>query len=488
MLQVDKTKSESAYEGLYERIIPADNIWRKIMEIVDFNFVVEAIAEKYSGDMGRPSECPIRMFKYMLLKDVNRLSDEDLVERSKYDMSFKYFLGYRPEDEVISSSLLTKFRKLRLTDEGIMDKFVKKTVEIAIERGVLKSRNIIVDSTHSLSRYHNRRPHEILMEQAKELRKAVYRVDETMRARFPKKVSGDKIEEHMAYCSELIEVIESEERLEHQENVKIAKNYLQEMLDDNLEHLQTSVDADATVGHKSADSEFFGFKTHLAMTEERIITAAVVTSGEKHDGKQLETLVEKTHAAGVDVVAVVGDGAYSEKENIEYAEGKFELVSRLSSTVVNGSRRKEDEFEYNKDADMFVCRAGHMAVSKTNRHNKQEHRKENPRMVYYFDVEKCKRCPMREGCYKEGSKSKSYSVSLTSDIQIEHMEFQQTERFKDLSALRYMIEAKNGELKNSHGYSKAYSAGIHAMTIQGAIAIFSTNITRIIKLIMRKST
>jgi hypothetical protein len=36
-----------------------------------------------------------------------------------------------------------------------------------------------------------------------------------------------------------------------------------------------------------ADSSFFGYKTHLAMTEERIITAAVVTSGEKGDGPEL---------------------------------------------------------------------------------------------------------------------------------------------------------------------------------------------------------
>jgi hypothetical protein len=249
-----------------------------------------------------------------------------------------------------------------------------------------------------------------------------------------------------------------------------------------LEHLQTSVDEDARVGHKTADSEFFGFKTHLAMTEERIITAAVVTSGEKHDGKQLKALVEKSRAAGVEVETVVGDGAYSEKDNIEYAKDNFELVSRLSSCVVNGLRSKEDEFDYNKDADMFVCPAGHMAISKTKRHNKQEERKENPRMVYYFDVEKCKRCPVREGCYKEGSKSKSYSITITSEIQNEHKAFQETERFKELAANRYMIEAKNGELKNRHGYDEADSTGIQAMRIQGAVAIFSTNLKRIIKL------
>ena len=39
------------------------------------------------------------------------------------------------------------------------------------------------------------------------------------------------------------------------------------------------------------------------MTPERIITAATVTSGEKHDGKELQSLVDKMESNGVDVEA-----------------------------------------------------------------------------------------------------------------------------------------------------------------------------------------
>lgn len=38
----------------------------------------------------------------------------------------------------------------------------------------------------------------------------------------------------------------------------------------------------------------FGYKTHIAMSDERIITAATVTSGEKGDGPQLKELVEQS--------------------------------------------------------------------------------------------------------------------------------------------------------------------------------------------------
>jgi hypothetical protein len=421
-----------------------------------------------------------------MLKSMNELSDGDLIERSRYDMSFKYFLGYQPEDDVISKSLLAKFRKLRLTDEELMDRLISKTVEIALAKGIIKSKSIIVDSTHTLSRFHNRKPHEALQEQAKKLRKAVYAVDESMKEKFPAKVAGSDLEEHMEYCKKLISIIDGDPRMAVQENVRVASNYLQEMLDDNLEHIQTSADGGAMVGHKSADTEFFGFKTHLAITEERIITAAVVTSGEKHDGKQLKSLVAKSRAAGMDVESVIGDGAYSEKENIEYAKDNFELASKLSLTVTKGFHREGDGFEYNKDAGMYVCPAGHMATSKKTRHKKRTERKENPIIEYRFDIEKCKRCAKRDGCYREGANSKTYSVSITSGIQLEHKKSQETERFKELASKRYMVEAKNGELKNNLGYSKAYSAGLQSMRIQGAAAIFCANLKRIIKLMGQK--
>ncbi|TDX96740.1 UNVERIFIED_CONTAM: transposase-like protein DUF772 [Lysinibacillus xylanilyticus] len=67
---------------------------------------------------------PIRMFKYLLLKATFNVSDLDLVERSKYDMPFKYFLGMAPEDDVIDSSPLTKFRRLRLQDVSLLDMLI----------------------------------------------------------------------------------------------------------------------------------------------------------------------------------------------------------------------------------------------------------------------------------------------------------------------------------------------------------------------------
>ena len=44
-----------------------------------------------------------------------------------------------PEDEVINPSSLTKFRKLRLKDMNLLDMLIAKTVQLALEKGIIKS-------------------------------------------------------------------------------------------------------------------------------------------------------------------------------------------------------------------------------------------------------------------------------------------------------------------------------------------------------------
>ena len=483
MLEMQQKLMLSSYMELYDLIIPKDNLLRQIKELVDFSFIYNELIDKYSLDNGRNAISPIRMFKYLLLKTIYDLSDIDVVERSKYDMSFKFFLDMTPEETVINPSSLTKFRKLRLKDMNLLDMLISKTVEIAIEKGIIKSNSIIVDATHTKSRYNSKTPQQALQEQAKKLRRAVYEINEDMKECFPEKNMEASLEKEIDYCNRLVDVIKKEETICAYPKVAEKLNLLQETIADDLEHLKTSLDEDAKTGHKTADTSFFGYKTHIAMTEERIITAATITSGEKPDGKELSGLVKKSRAAGMDVKTVIGDKAYSGKDNIEAAQNdEYELIARLNGVVTQGNRTKEDEFIFNKDAGMYQCKAGHLAVHKYLDKRKNAKKNRNPRMIYFFDVEKCKSCPYREGCYKEGSKKKSYSETLICDSHSEQAKFQETEYFKEKAKERYKIEAKNSELKHRHGYDVASSSGLIGMEIQGAMAIFTVNLKRIIKL------
>ena len=474
----------SEYSGLYDIVVPQDNLLRRINMLVDFSFVYKELVDKYCSDNGRMAESPIRMFKYLLLKVIYDISDVDVVERSRFDMSFKYFLGMAPEEDVINPSSLCKFRKLRLKDMDLMNLLIKKTVDVAVEKGIIKSRTIIVDATHTGSRSNPYTPIEILRLRSKQLRKALYNADEDIKGTLPEKNDDDNLVHELDYTKELLDIVSNNAGIAEVPAVKQRINMLKETLEDIEDHYTTSKDGDARVGHKSEDSSFFGYKTHIAMSDERIITAAVVTSGEKGDGAQLRELVEQSRSNGMEVDTVIGDTAYSGIENLRLAESEkdgFLLISKLHPVISNGLRKEEEKFDFNKDAGMFVCPAGHMAIRKAKQGKKDG--AWNQTWTYYFDIEKCKTCARREGCYKDGAKSKTYSIPIKTEEQNRLMEFQKTPEFKAKARERYKIEAKNAELKHVFGYDRAESYGLYSMQMQGAITIFAANIKRILRLI-----
>jgi len=471
----------SPYSSLYDLIVPQDNLLRKINELIDFSFIYDELLNKYCTINGRTAESPVRMFKYLLLKTIYDVSDVDVVERSRFDMSFKYFLEMTPEESVINPSSLTKFRKLRLKDTDLLNLLIGKTVNIAVEKGIIRSRSIIVDATHTLSRSNPFAAIDVLRERSKLLRKTVYLFDDQFKEHMPEKNTTNELEKELAYCKELEQRIEKEESLSSIPVLKEKLNLLKETIEETQENYTLSKDTDAKTGHKSADSSFFGYKTHLAMTEERIITAAVITSGEKGDGPELPKLLQISQENGIDVDTIIGDAAYAGKENLKLtSEQNVQIVAKLNTTITQGIRKDENRFDYNKDADRMVCPAGHMAIRKSKQGKKNVGR--NQVETHYFDVEKCKSCPLKEGCYKEGSKTKTYSISIKSELHQEQIAFQETDYFKEKAKHRYKIEAKNSELKNVHGYDRAISYGITNMQMQGAMAIFTVNLKRILKL------
>ena len=157
---------------------------------------------------------------------------------------------------------------------------------------------------------------------------------------------------------------------------------LSEILDNQIDCYDQSIDPDARIGHKTVNSSFYGYKTHLAMTDERIITAATITSGEAFDGQELPVLVQKSKAAGATVNEVIADTAYSTLENLKDAQSNgYKLISKLNPSIIKGTR-SEDGFIFNKDADTMQCPAGHLAIKY--RIDKRSNQKKNNTYQIFF--------------------------------------------------------------------------------------------------------
>jgi len=473
--------SLSPYQGLYDIVVPKNNLLRKIKESIDFSFVNPMLRKQYCERFGRPAKEPEMMFKLMFLKKVYDLSDERLISGAQTDMAYKYFLDLAPEDEIIDPSLLAKFRKTRIT-EDILEEMLQETIRQAIEKGIIRSTAIIVDSTHTTANARPKTVTRVLRELSKQLRREIYREMVELSGKLPEKPDETaELAEEIEYTYRLLEnvgadILQSEKRtlIELYERIK-------ELLDtDRIRDIRSKTDEDARFGHKTSNSTFFGFKSHLAMTEERIITGIEVTHGGEQDCNQLSALLEKSLNNGIKVTEMIGDMAYVSEDNLNICEEKgVTLFARTNTAVAAAAAAELDEgFSFNKDAGLLQCPAGELAM----RVSKNTAKNGNTYLNYFFSKIKCRKCPRCEQCRIGKSKSKCYNITKASEKNRQRLEFEASEAFRERMKMRHRIEEKNGEMKVAHGLGRADSVGLAAMRLQAYFTAFVVNVKRIVKL------
>lgn len=473
--------SLSPYQGLYDVIIPKDHLLRRIKENIDFSFVNPMLRKQYCENFGRPAKEPEMMFKLMFLKKLYDLSDERLINSAQTDMAYKYFLDLDPESKMINPSLLTKFRKTRIT-EDILEEMLKETIQQALDKGIIKSGTIIVDATHSNASVRAKSPTQILRDLSKQLRKEIYKHAFELSENFPEKPSIELgLEEEIAYTKDLLLSLKA--GIELCENKKILNLYkkIEELLEtEKIREIRSKNDEDARFGHKTATTTFYGYKNHLAMTEERLIAGIHVTDGSEPDGKQLPLLIEKTETNGIQITEVIGDMAYVSEENLDTCKGKnIELIAKTNSAVAAAAAAQlEEGFCFNKDAKMLQCPSGELAM----RVEKRKAKNGNQYRNYLFSKKKCKNCPLKDQCRVGKGKTQSYSITEVSEKNQNRLEFEASKDFQKRMEIRHRIEEKNGELKEAHGLRRADSTGLIAMQLQTFFTAFVVNIKRIVKL------
>ena len=469
------TMDLSPYQGLYEAIIPRDHILRKLKDNIDFSFVNPMLRKQYCEHFGRPAKEPEMMFKLLFLKKLYDLSDERLISSAQTDMAYKYFLGLSPEDKMIDPSLLTKFRKTRITEE-ILEDMLKETIQQTIQKGLVKSGTIIVYATHTEAAVRAKSVTQVLRDLTRTLRKEIYKHEYDLSERFPDKPSMEAdLSEEIAYTYELLEKIQGGVEASDNAELKALYNRIKELLDsDRIRQIRSKDDEDARFGHKTPTSTFFGYKTHIAMSDDRIITGIDVTDGSRPDGEQLPNLLEKSKRNGVAVKEIVGDMAYVSDGNLSFCEEhNAELYARTNSAVAAAANAQL------KDAHMMHCPAGHLAM----RVEKRNATNGNTYYNYCFSVKKCKACPMRDNCRVGKSKGRTYSVTCANDAHKARLEFESSEEFSAKLRIRHRIEEKNGEMKTAHGFRRADSVGLVAMRLQAYFTAIVVNMKRIVAVI-----
>lgn len=416
------------------------------------------LKKQYCEDLGRPAKEPEMMFKLMFMKKIYDLSDVRLVSQAQTDMAVKYFLDLEPEAPMIDPSLMTKFRKLRIT-EDILEEMLRETVRQAIEKGIIKSGTIIVDSTHTAANARTMSPTQVLRELSKQLRREIYLHMADLPTVFPEKpeiTAG--LDEEIDYTRRLLEATAEEIESGENQGIKDLHRHIAELLEsDRIRKIRSKEDEEARFGHKSTNDTFFGYKEHIAMTEERIITGIKVTPGEEQDVSNLIALSEQSKNNGIEVYEIVGDRAYVSAGNLEYCEEMGITLIAMSNPVISTlADAREDGFSYNKDAGTMQCPAGELAISCS----KKQAKSGNWNYSYRFPRKTCDKCPQKEQCPAYRKRATIYNITLLNEKNQERIEFERSEAFQQRLQIRRRIEEKNGEMKIAHDCGEQTPRGL----------------------------
>ena len=136
-------------------------------------------------------------------------------------------------------------------------------------------------------------------------------------------------------------------------NISEKINMLEETMNDTEYEIEYSKDKDAKVGHKTADTSFFGYKTHIAMTPERIITAAT-TATAKFTRTENSYTVSYEDGGKVDYTNKPTSVKYSDDALTINASAKSGYAITDVSVTMGGSALTLDEDYTWEDGELMI--------------------------------------------------------------------------------------------------------------------------------------
>lgn len=124
--------------------IPADNLYRRLNELIDFSFLYKETAQYY-GTEGQKSIDPVVFMKLMLAGYLENLnSDRRIINTLRLRLDIRYFIGYDLDEELPWHSTLSRTRQLY--GEHVFTELFKRVLKLCVDKGMVSGRRQAIDS------------------------------------------------------------------------------------------------------------------------------------------------------------------------------------------------------------------------------------------------------------------------------------------------------------------------------------------------------
>ena len=280
--------------------------------VVDFSFVYDELKDHYSP-VGRESKDPVMMFKILILEYLYRLSDPKAVERITTDVAFRWFLGLKLDDSVPDDTTISFFR-VNHVNEQKFEEFFNHIVKQCIEKGIVRSRRFIIDTTDVAANVNYPSDKKLIRNAFYKVIKELKKIDENLATeqleKYEKNIQNEYdlnehvrskkhyeiTREHLGYLFlKTYDLLQEDNK--YQEAFDICNTIVNQYLNNEKDKIVSVVDPEARVAHKSPGNIKRGYKDHILVDEDsEIILSSVQTPFNIGDEKKLKELIEKVES------------------------------------------------------------------------------------------------------------------------------------------------------------------------------------------------
>jgi IS5 family transposase len=494
----------SLYDDYFVRqLVPPDHPLLLIDREVDFSFVREMVGELYCDDNGREAVDPELLLRLCFLQSYCGLSDREVIARAQTDLAFRLFLRLGLEDALPHPSLLSVFRK-RLGRERFQAIF-NRSVTVAVERGLVKGRLVMVDSYGIVADIAVPRLRRLLMRLVREALAMLTRLSGEAPALAEEQAAllADESwwqskalrEQDLAAWFVLTQQVrEAVAEAALPPTAEPTRRCWLRLLDQALvrqtrpkanerrDRLVSDVDPDArwSTG-KRGKKAMVGYKQQVTTDpDHEIITAATVTPANVDDTQPLQDLLDQ-HEANTQQrpEAAVADSGYSSGEN-RRALAEREMTDFIAPPTPKGHKQGklsatdfEPEFDEEGVPQRVRCPAGQVAEG-------GQWKAEAQGWSFYFTKGQCEGCALRERC-SQAKRGRGVFVSAYHQEHADARARKDTPEFMAAQVTRLGIERTFAYQQRRAGQDRARFRGLDRVAIQVYLGCFMVNLVRIVR-------
>jgi transposase len=487
-------------QEIFVATVPQDHYLRRVQATIDFERLRPILADAYCNDQGRPAIEPLLLLKLEFLQYHYNLSDRQVIEHSRCNMAFRYFLGLGLHSGLPHHTLLTYFRQ-RLGSQRHQQVF-DAVVGQARAKGLVKDRlrlkdashvlaNIAIPSTIALVAQTRERLLQVLQPwAADEVTRQQQRAEQIRQSSVD--LSGEErllqrvvhLRELVAWAQTVCDGAAFQAALPaRQQPLRQALTLACKVLDDRDDpdaiHKTLSVhDPDA---RRAKHGDFYeGYLLDVAMdADSQILTAVNVLPAGANEGADAETLIRREEAAhGNDVQALSMDSAGYQGpllRTLTDPQGlKLEVFVPPKEPLSNRPFQPED-FTLSADQQTLTCPGGQTARSRRRSWK-------GTAWQFYFSRATCAACPLQALCVPVLPQNMGRSV-MKNDYEAEFKAARAKTETPAYAAVRRehsAIERKLAELLRRHRARRARYWGQPRVLLQQLLTGLVVNVKRLV--------